>query len=216
MIPSLLPDPDEASSLRERKHLRARRKILEEATRLFEIAGYSSTTLREIAEAAELSIPTVMRYFGSKDAIFLYRHSRIVEELAGRLDTAAYTTLDAALRDAMTTSLDDLSERERLHEIIRDDPACEALNAKMRRDWESLLERVILAFSPPTRADQLRAKSLAYMLAASGMAGLEFWYEERKGGSPGVIQQDLINEFMATFIAPIDQAYLARQQAGSR
>ncbi len=214
MTASILPDPEQASSLRERKHLRSQRRILEEATRLFEIAGYSQTTLKDIAEAAETSIPTIMRYFGSKDAIFLYRHSRIVEELARRLDSAAYPSLDAALRDAMETSLEDLSERERLLDIIRRDPECEALTAKMRRDWESLLERVILAFSPSTRTGRMRAKSLAYMLAASGMAGLEFWYEEGKGGAPGAIQQDLIDEFMATFIAPIDRAYAARENAG--
>lgn len=214
MTASILPDPEQASSLRERKHLRSQRRILEEATRLFEGVGYSQTTLKEIAEAAETSIPTVMRYFGSKDAILLYRHSRIVEELARRLDSAAYPSLDAALRDAMETSLEDLSERERLLDIIRRDPECEALTAKMRRDWESLLERVILAFSPSTRTARMRAKSLAYMLAASGMAGLELWYEEGKGGAPGAIQQDLIDEFMANFIAPIDCAYAARNEVG--
>lgn len=214
MTASILPDPEQASSLRERKHLRSRRRILEEATRLFEAAGYSQTTLKDIAEAAETSIPTVMRYFGSKDTIFLYRHTRIVEELASRLDSAAYPSLDAALRDAMETSLEDLSERERLLDIIRRDPEYEALTAKMRRDWESLLERVILAFSPSTRTGRMRAKSLAYMLAASGMAGLEFWYEEGKGDAPGASQRHLIDEFMATFITPIDQAYVARRNAG--
>lgn len=214
MTASILPDPEQASSLRERKHLRSRRRILEEATRLFEAAGYSQTTLKEIAEAAETSIPTVMRYFGSKDAIFLYRHTRIVEELARRLDAAEYPSLDAALRDAMETSLEDLSERERLLDIIRRDPDYEALTAKMRHDWESLLERVILAFSPSTRTGRMRAKSLAYMLAASGMAGLEFWYEEGKGDVPGAMQQDLIDEFMTTFIAPIDRAYAGREAGG--
>ncbi len=208
-----LADPDKAPSLRERKHLRARGRILDEATRLFETRGYSETTLRDIAEAAETSIPTLVRYFGSKDAIFLYRDRQIVQQLAQRVEAKAYATLSEGLRDAIETSLLDLAERERLLDIIRTDPACVPLSAAMRRDWENLLESLILSFSPATPAGRMRAKSLAYMLTASGMAGLEVWYEHGKSVDLQTLQQDLIGEFMAAFIVPIEQAHAARRAA---
>jgi AcrR family transcriptional regulator len=203
----------EAPSLRERKHLRARRTILEEATRLFESRGYSNTTLRDIADAAETSIPTLIRYFGSKDAILLDRDRQIVSQLAERVEAGAYATLSEGLRDAFETSLLDLAERERLHDIVRADPACVPLTAAMRRDWEELLEALILSFSPATPEGRMRAKSLAYMLTASGMAGMEFWHEHDKAPDLRILQQDLIDEFMAAFIAPIERAHVARRAA---
>lgn len=208
IIPMVLPD--EVPSLRARKHLRARTTILEEATRLFEIKGYSNTTLKDIADAAETSIATLMRYFGSKDAILLDRHRAILTQLTDRVRTGAYPSLSEGLRDAMATSLLDLAERERLLDIVWTDPECIPLNAIMRRDWENLLEELILSFSPPTIEARMRAKSLAHMLTASGMAGLQFWYEQGKTLDLRNLQPDLIEEFMAAFIAPIERAYAAR------
>ena len=58
-------------SLRNRQKSRRRREILDRARELFETDGYDSTTMARIAEAAEVSTPTVFNYFGSKDGVIV-------------------------------------------------------------------------------------------------------------------------------------------------
>lgn len=57
--------------LRARKKLRTRQAIREAAYRLIEERGYDSTTIEQIAAAADVSPSTVFRYFPSKDHIIV-------------------------------------------------------------------------------------------------------------------------------------------------
>jgi AcrR family transcriptional regulator len=56
-------------SLREQKKVRARSDILAAANRLIARKGYENTTMREIADAANLSYQTLYNYFPSKALI---------------------------------------------------------------------------------------------------------------------------------------------------
>lgn len=52
------------------KSIRTRRAIEEAARKLFAINGFEKTTVREIGAEAGIDPSMVMRYFGSKDALF--------------------------------------------------------------------------------------------------------------------------------------------------
>ena len=57
------------NSRRQAQARATRRKVIEAAQRLFTEHGYPATTIEAIAEAAEVSLPTLYRLFGSKRAL---------------------------------------------------------------------------------------------------------------------------------------------------
>jgi AcrR family transcriptional regulator len=63
--------PPKKMGLREEKARKTRRRIFTEALQLFKRDGYEQTTMEAIAEAAEVSLSTLYRYFPSKDLILL-------------------------------------------------------------------------------------------------------------------------------------------------
>ncbi|MEU8822486.1 TetR family transcriptional regulator [Streptomyces sp. NPDC048636] len=60
-----------APGLRERKKIKTRRAIRQAAYRLFVEQGYDATPVDRIAEAAEVSVSTVFRYFPTKEDLVL-------------------------------------------------------------------------------------------------------------------------------------------------
>jgi TetR/AcrR family transcriptional regulator len=76
--------------------------IVDAARELFGRNGYNGTTTDQIATAAGISQPYVVRMFGTKEALF-------IEALGGALDE-----LMAAWRDALRAAGDDPHDRARL------------------------------------------------------------------------------------------------------
>ena len=55
---------------REEKSERSRRLVLDAALKLFSKQGYRGTTVREVADAAGVSIGNLYHHFPDKEAIF--------------------------------------------------------------------------------------------------------------------------------------------------
>ncbi|MEU6122693.1 TetR family transcriptional regulator [Streptomyces sp. NPDC047123] len=87
-----------AGGLRERKKQRRYAEISETAIALFLAHGFDKVSVAQVAEAAEVSKPTLFRYFASKEDLVLHR-------FADHEDEAARVV---AARPADTTALDAL------------------------------------------------------------------------------------------------------------
>ncbi|MDD9938602.1 MAG: TetR/AcrR family transcriptional regulator [Myxococcales bacterium] len=73
-------------SLRERKKARTRAELTEVAERLFRKQGYEATTLDQVADEAEVSIRTVLRYFETKQQLALAGYYDNLERFRTMID----------------------------------------------------------------------------------------------------------------------------------
>src|SRR5262249_28892086 len=99
----------EHASLRERKKARTRDSIREHALRLFRDQGYQTTTVEQIAAAAEVSPSTFFRYFPTKEDVVLQDDMdiRLVEAFARQPgDLAPLPAVRAAVREAWASFTD--------------------------------------------------------------------------------------------------------------
>jgi AcrR family transcriptional regulator len=128
---------------RERKRTRTRLMIQAEALRLFAEKGYSTTTVDEIADAADISPRTFFRYFPTKE------------------DVVIWDEFDPLVLDLLETRPKDESIVETFYTMIRD-----AIGGLYRRDPERLLARHRLIVAEP----ELRARS--FELLKTGIEAL--------------------------------------------
>jgi AcrR family transcriptional regulator len=73
-------------SLRQRKKERTRTSLIDVSRRLFAEQGYDATTLEQIATEAEVSVPTLLVYFESKERLALARDYDALAELQRAVD----------------------------------------------------------------------------------------------------------------------------------
>ena len=149
--------------LRERKKLRTRQAIRAAARRLIDERGYDSTTIEQIAAAAEVSPSTVFRYFPSKEHIVLtddyanFTMAFLRERLA---DEPPLTALRGVLTEMVRGFAGDLSEDYRWRRrLVRRVPAVRALVGESQDRWIDTVSEV-LAERAGVPADNLELRVL--------------------------------------------------------
>jgi AcrR family transcriptional regulator len=71
--------------LRDRKKRLLRLAISDVATRLFAERGFEAVTLAEIAQAADVSVKTILNHFGSKEELFFDRAGEVEASVLGAI-----------------------------------------------------------------------------------------------------------------------------------
>jgi len=98
--------------LRERKKAKTRRAIQEAALRLFSAQGYDSTTVDQIADAAEVSPSTFFRYFPTKeDAVLVDDYDPLFVMAIAKAREVRQPI--RAIRAAMVTAFAQVFEQDR-------------------------------------------------------------------------------------------------------
>jgi AcrR family transcriptional regulator len=84
-------------SLLEEQKAERRTRILAAARKLLASRGYDGLTMRELADDARVSVPTLYNLIGSKDAIITAELVASAQRIAAQLPRAADTALSRAL-----------------------------------------------------------------------------------------------------------------------
>mgnify|MGYP006292817561 CR=1 FL=1 len=138
-------------SRQERERRRHKRLMLEAAEELFSRQGYHSTTMKEIARAAEFSVGALYNMFEGKQALYLelinLRCSQYYELVFEKLDSLE-NPVDQ-LRAVVDTKMDFFREQHRKffrifrNLVTQDKPlATPSMSEEWRRGYESYLERL--------------------------------------------------------------------------
>ena len=196
-------DAPDGLGLRERKKQRTRETILRVASELFTERGFAGTTIRDIADAAEVSPRTVSAYFPVKEELVFHDHEAVFGQLQQRLenrreDETAISALRAWIGDvlgAMSRDIDLDSMRCR-RELIESDPALRTYERGLQERFERIIAEAV--------ADDLGLPGdhlIPHMVAAATMAALDALGREVKAAVEAAPA-----EIMPQMVGLVDQA----------
>ncbi|HKF16849.1 MAG TPA: TetR family transcriptional regulator [Candidatus Dormibacteraeota bacterium] len=198
----LSQDERSTPGLRERKKARTRAAIQRHALRLFREQGYDTTSVSQIAEAAEVSESTFFRYFPTKEDVVLWDEydPRIVEVFRAQpAELSPIAALRAAFREvlAQISEAEQADQRERMALMLSVPPLramlVDQIGGPMRLLAELVGERV------GRRPDDPGVRVVAGAVLGVGLAVMFAWAEDPN----------------ADMVALVDDA-MARLEAGLR
>lgn len=165
--------------LRERKRLRAMKRVQRVAVEHFLAEGFDAVTVERIADAAEVSPMSVYRWFGTKEGLVLWDEfdPPILAAVAARLERTAPL---AAVRDGLVALLDDVYDRERTlaldrTRLITREPALRGASAQNGRLLRDALTGL---FRDHAGMDEVTAEAVAATAVALLEVATERWQRE--------------------------------------
>ncbi len=134
--------------LRARKKAKVRAALIETSFRLFSERGYTETTLEQICEECDVTVQTLLRYFGSKDDLLFARHPAIIERFHSGLVLATQRkeSLEYWLKFLHSNArrVRDRREVRDSYKIIVGAPSLLARFYAIGRQYAALLEQALL------------------------------------------------------------------------
>ena len=164
--------------LRVRKAERAKRHASAVARRLIHERGYERTSLEDIAEEAETSVSTLLRYFGSKERLALAAQVDAFEAFREAVAADGPTTTLERWRTFVATWAADRepsSEWEADHDLIATVPAVHRLNSHLQRSYQDLLAESFAREAGVDPDRDLYGRLLAALLVAGNEAVFRRW-----------------------------------------
>lgn len=205
---ALGPDPG-GPGLRERKRQRMYQAVSDAAIALFLEKGFEKVPVAEVAAAADISKPTLFRYFPAKEDLVLHRFADHLDEAArvvaarppkrSPLDALQRHFLDGLERRDPVTGLCDDARVLAFHRLLYGTPSLVArLYAYQERSERALGEALAEAAAGAVAAGAPDAGELAARLAAGQIIAvqrilaLENWRRIDAGESAEAVWPDAV------------------------
>lgn len=170
----------EDTGLRARKKLRTRRTIERVALELFEAGEFDTTSIDEIAAAADISPRTFFHYFPSKEDVVLADYTIRLDQIVAALkrrpaDQPPWPALRAAF---LSVGADYEAERDQLlrrFHIIRSTPSVAARNLQLQARWEEAVTAAVADWLGVDPEFEIRPRIIAGAALAAMRASLHRW-----------------------------------------
>jgi AcrR family transcriptional regulator len=169
----------QALGRRERKNAQTRRALSQAAERLFLAKGYDQVSVKEIADAVDISVPTLFNHVpdGKEAVMFDDGVQRRESLLAAIHDRAEGTSVMAALREFMSGRgpfvTDPTPEFRARTELIMGTPALRDYSRKLWIRCEAPLAQAIAAEIGRTSDDTTARAAARYVLEIPQFVGDE-------------------------------------------
>ncbi|MER5258285.1 MULTISPECIES: TetR/AcrR family transcriptional regulator [unclassified Streptomyces] len=198
--PEASTDTVNSPGLRERKRQQMYEAVSDIAIALFLEKGFEKVPVAEVAAAADISKPTLFRYFPTKEDLVLHRFADHVDEAARVVSTrpAKRTPLDALQRNFLdglerqdpVTGLCDNVHVLAFHRLLYGTPSLVArLYAYQERSEASLGEALGKATNTNTLAARLAAGQI---IAVQRILALENWRRIDAGETAKAVWPDAV------------------------
>ncbi|MBN9035828.1 MAG: TetR family transcriptional regulator [Rhizobiales bacterium] len=185
-------------ALRARKQRRARLQAMEVASRIFRERGFDQATLEEIADQADMSVSSLLRYFGSKEQLALAHHIDHLESCRLHLADDSKPVVERwrkfIVDQAMSLrSFDSYNEERRLIVSV---PGLLRLLSRIQLDQQDDLAKAFAAEAGVDPDEDLYGRLLAALLVAGNEAVYIQWL--RSGGQGDLAEMCLaVVDFVA-------------------
>ena len=184
------------------KNASKRDVITQKAAALFKTKGFSSASMRELAEAVGVEAPSLYNHIGSKSELLQGICFKVANAFTSYLDSAENTPANHATR---------LEQIIRFHISMMLDHFDEVYVAN--HEWKHLKEPYLSNFLIQRRGYEKRLISLlengiaakefkqtnpyvAVLTILSAVRGLEFWQQQKKNISSQVLEDDMVNHLL--------------------
>lgn len=159
------------SGLRDRNKMRTRLRLNSEAIRLFAEQGYDNTSVQDIADAAEVSLRTLFRYFSSKEEILFARDYDLSEFFDNLRHQPATVPALRAVRAAYTQQRSPTREETdlvlRFHRAVAGNAALEGRFLELQHRFRQQLAHALAKRAgrrKPVDADEVAAATAQTLL----------------------------------------------------
>jgi AcrR family transcriptional regulator len=121
---------------RERKKAATRKALADAALELFLERGFDEVGVKEVADAADVSVTTLFKYFPTKESlVFDQEEDREAELVDAVRNRPAGTSIPSALREELTGNWDRLTSDPRVRPFMEMVNRTPTLREHQRRAW---------------------------------------------------------------------------------
>jgi AcrR family transcriptional regulator len=183
------------SSLRERKKVDTRRRVMAAALRLFGEQGFDATTVEAIAADADIAPRTFFRYFAAKVDVLFADHDELVAALRETLDARPPSEpVVCAVRRATLAGVDRLLTNPSMY-LIRSRlaasiPAAHSRSRQLDADYEDVIAAAVAATRRSDPTTDLQARVEARAAWSASRAARDVWVATDGAADP----RRLLNE----------------------
>ena len=192
-------------ALRARKQQRARQQAIEVASRIFRERGYDETSLEDIANDAEMSVSSLLRYFGGKERLALAHHIDLLESFRRHLAEEDRPVLERwrAFIVDQASSLRSFNSYNEERQLIVSVPGLLRLLSRIQLDQQDELAAGFAREAGLDPDEDLYGRLLAALLVAGNEAVYLQWL--RSGGKRDLAALCLaVVDFVATRLGTRD------------